>query len=199
MGRETVAVCHWRGEVAEVKLHLDSMHLQLFGDLRADIPRAQITDVRTVEDGVSLKAGNDSLTIELAPLAAKRWHDAIIKQPPTLAQKLGIGAENLAIVLGQTDDITLNKALHGASTKDSSAAALIIAVIVDDCDLTAVHAAALAQSEKHVWMIYPKGKGDGPRGMDIRKYMRERDFIDSKSCAVSDRLTATRYRMRADG
>jgi hypothetical protein len=98
MGRETVAVCHWNGEVAEVKLHLNNQFLKLRGDLHVDIPRAATF--------------------------------------------------------------------------------------------------ALDYPEKHIWMVHQEGKDAAVGDTAVRSYMRDLGFIDSKTSAVSDQLTTTRYRLR---
>ena len=40
---------------------------------------------------------------------------------------------------------------------------------------------------------YPKGKGAAYGDTAIRNFLRQRGYVDSKSCAVSPELTATRY------
>ncbi|MFT7106475.1 MAG: hypothetical protein ACJAVT_000996 [Yoonia sp.] len=73
MGRETVAVCHWGGEVAEVKLHLSNQFLELRGDLRADIPHGAIQDAKIVDQGLRVLTDGPALVIELGQSDAIGW------------------------------------------------------------------------------------------------------------------------------
>lgn len=196
MGRDAVATCHWRGEIAEVKLHLDGKSLNLRGNIRADLPRANITEIHQISEGVTLVVAGEPLLIEFNTIDAKRWVAALRKAPPTLALKLGVSTKQLAFVRGNVADADLLTALAGATSDDIALAGQILAIITTDRDLTETAALAERHPEKHLWMVYPKGAGVLVGDTAIRTYMRGNGFIDSKSCAVSDRLTATRYRKR---
>ena len=111
MGREAVAVCHWEGEVAEAKLHLDSKALQLRGQIHLDIPRSAIRDVEIVKGGLLVRTHGPDLEMEFGTPDALKWQKALLKKPPTLAEKLGISAEAPAFVMGDFDDVELSSAL----------------------------------------------------------------------------------------
>jgi hypothetical protein len=96
MGRDAVATCHWRGGIAEVKLHLDGKSLNLRGNIRADLPRANITEIHQISEGVTLVVAGEPLLIEFNTIDAKRWVTALRKAPPTLALKLGVSTKQLA-------------------------------------------------------------------------------------------------------
>lgn len=197
MGREAVAVCHWQGEVAEARLHLDSQALTLRGEMRADILRADICEVVLADDGVCVRTDGADLLMEFGAADAARWQKALLKKPPTLAEKLGVSPDTRAFVQGAFEDAVLSEALERAVTKDVTQAALLIAIVMDEPGLHDAAGLAQAHPGKHIWMIYRKGKNVAVGGMAVRTYMRDLGFIDSKSCAVSDQLTATRYRLRA--
>jgi hypothetical protein len=197
MGREAVAVCHWQGDVAEAQLHLDSAVLSLRGEMRLDIPRAEIKDVILSDEGVRVVTSGHELLLELGAAEAARWRKAILKTPPTLAEKLGVSGEAPAFVLGAFDDAPLAAALQGATVPDAAPAAILMAVLMVEAELDAASDLALANPGKHIWMIYRKGKAAVVGDAMVRTHMRGLGFIDSKSCAVSDQLTATRYRLRA--
>ena len=196
MGREDVAVCHWQGDVAEVRLHLDSKELTLRGDIRAAIGRAEMRAVELCDEGVRVATDAGDLLMEFAAIEAGRWQKALLKTPPTLAQKLGVSSQTPAFVLGDVQDPVLAEALRGAVVDDVAQASLVIAVVLQDPDLAAASDLALAHPGKHIWMIYRKGKAAKVGDTAIRAHLRGLGFIDSKSCAVSDQLTATRYRLR---
>lgn len=196
MGRETVAVCHWQGDAAEVNLHLDAAGLQLRGDLRLDVPRADIDEVALIAEGLRVTTKGLDLVIEMTADGARRWQKAILKKPPTLREKMGVSAETPAFVQGDFSDEPLEHALAGATVGGPDAAALLIAVVFDEAGLKAASDLAHAHPAKHIWMIHRKGKGAVIGDTMIRTNMRAKGFIDSKTSAVSDQLTGTRYRLR---
>lgn len=197
MGREAVAVCHWQGDVAEAQLHLDSTALSLRGDIRLDIPRAQINDVVLCDEGVRVITSGPELLMEFGAVEAARWRTAILKTPLTLAEKLGVSVETPAFVLGAFDDAPLAAALTGVTVQSAASAAILVAVLMAKPDLNVASELALAQPGKHIWMVYRKGKAAVLGDTMVRAHMRGLGFIDSKTSAVSDQLTATRYRLRA--
>lgn len=197
MGREAVAVCHWQGDVAEAKLHLDSKALSLRGEIRVDVPRSDIRDVLLSESGVRVLTNGPELLLEFGSDDAVRWQKALLKKPPTLAEKLGISAAAPAYVLGTFEDALLAEALAGAIVEKPDAATILLAVLIDEPDLHAASDLALAHPNKHIWMVHRKGKAAIVGDTAIRTHMRGLGFIDSKTSAVSDQLTTTRYRLRA--
>ena len=46
---------------------------------------------------------------------------------------------------------------------------------------------------KTVWVVYPKGPDASPSDTEVRTAMRGWGYVDNKTSAVSDALTATRY------
>jgi len=196
LGREDVAVCHWQGEVAEVRLHLDGKALTLRGEMRASIARMAMQEVALCDEGVRVSTAQGDLLMEFAPVEAGRWQKALLKKPPTLAEKLGVSGDAPGYVLGRFDDQPLSDALSGAVVDDVDQAALIIAIVLEEPDLKAAADLAQAHAAKHVWMIYRKGKAAVVGDAAIRAHMRGAGFVDSKSSAVSDQFTATRYRLR---
>ncbi|MEJ6403958.1 hypothetical protein [Yoonia sp. 2307UL14-13] len=190
-------MCHWQGAVAEARLHLDSAALTLRGDIRATIARSDMRDVALTDDGVLVATPNGDLLMEFSPDASARWRKALLKTPPTLAEKLGVSEDSPAYVQGVLDDAALKAALINNLVSTPEDAGILVAIILEDRDLD--NAAALAQSypAKHIWLVYRKGKAAVIGDTVIRSHMRGLGFIDSKTSAVSDQLTATRYRLRA--
>lgn len=130
------------------------------------------------------------VTLALGVPAATAWAKALTKEPPSLKAKLGLADGATALVLGQWNDATLSTALEGARTGDPAAAAMVIACVTSADDLAAARQTAAGRP---IWTLYPKG-GAAPFGdAAIRSDMRAHGFRDTKSCAVSDLLTATRY------
>lgn len=198
MGREAVAVCRWKGDVAEVKLHLDSKALQLRGAMRDDIPRDAIRDAIRIDEGLRVLTDGPELLVEFGEKDAERWRKALLKKPPTLAEKFGISPQTPAFVLGPVEDEELTKALDGATVHNPKDSAILIAVLMSEDSLKAASDLALAHPDKHIWMVHRKGKAAIVGDTAVRTHMRALGFIDSKTSAVSDQLTSTRYRLRTD-
>lgn len=179
-----------------MKLHLDTKLLQLRGDVRADIPRDMIKNVVLADNGVRVLTYGPELLIELADAHAVRWQKALLKKPPTLAEKLGVSARNPVFVLISLQDDLLMSALDGATVEHAKEAGLLLAVVIAQADLHAASDFAIAHAKKHIWLVNRKGKAAMVGDTMIRTHMRGLGFIDSKTSAVSDQLSATRYRLR---
>lgn len=193
MGREAVAYADWKGQSAEVKAIAEATEVILRGAIKARVPRAAITALRLEGGLLTIDLGEEQLRLNLGTAEAARWHALLLTPPPSLAVKLGVSSGRPAFVLGEFDDLALTEALSGARVSNLSAAAVLISVIVTDDDLARTLNIARDNPGKAVWCVYPKGKTASPGDSSIRLVMRNAGFRDSKSCAVSERLTATRY------
>jgi hypothetical protein len=192
MGRETSGIVTWRGIAAEAKVLLESAELILRGGHNGRFPREELTNVRGAADGLTFSAAGGLLHVALPEAEAMRWANAIQTPPPSLATKLGIGPEKLAWVQGEVSEPALAVALIGVTTESVANAAVSIVMIESHSDLVR----ALAGGEERglpVWCVYPKGKAANPGDAAIRTAFRADGWIDNKTCAVSARLTATRY------
>jgi hypothetical protein len=192
MGREAQATVSFRGERASAKVLLEGAELVLRGGIKARFARDALVQVAASSDGLSLIAGGEALHIALPEAEAARWAKAILTPPPSLASKLGIGADKPALVLGNVADSALAEALKGATAVDVSSACAIVAPIENQADLDAALAKANA-TRLPLWCVYPKGKAANPGDSAIRTALRGAGMMDNKTSAVSARLTATRY------
>lgn len=196
MGREAVAVAHWRGTVEEVKALLESQEIILRGAIKARILRSGISNIAVDGDELSLCSNGELLTLELGAAEAVKWRDTLLKPPPSLAGKLGIGPDSPAFVMGNSDDSELNGALAGAKCASPSDAHVLLAITKSPADLAAAFATATQRPELFLWCVFNKGIAVEFGDTAVRAFMRERGYIDSKSCAVSAQLTATRYGLK---
>lgn len=193
MGREAVTYAEIGFEKGEVKLLLESTELIVRGDIKRRIARSSLHNVTVVGESLMLKADGEPMALHLGHALASAWQKAILTPPPSLASKLGLKDFDRALLMGPLDDAVLAQSLVDHHTDSLANAKMVIAVVFSEAD---VQAAILLINENPtlaLWLVYLKGKaasfGDG----DIRKLMRSAGFIDSKSSAVSERLTATRY------
>lgn len=194
MGREATGFIDYGGRRGDGRALLEAGELILRGEVKARLARSSLTNPRIEGDALVLDAPDGRLAIDVGAVEAGRWIEALSRAAPTLAEKLGIQAGGPVWVWGQTDDSALNGALAESRPAQPGAAALHLAIVSTKDDL----ASALAQrgdADAALWLVYPKGRrefGDAA----IRATMRETGYIDSKSCAVSAALTATRYGRR---
>lgn len=196
MGRETVATARWRGDVAETRVLLEAQEIILRGAIKARIPRAAISAITIEEDDLVVLVDADRLVIELGAAQAAKWHDALLKPPPSLASKLGIGTDHPVFVIGGVQDDALNDALAGATCPTPGQAHILLSVVNGETDLRAALAIAIEHPTMFLWCIYAKGKGVTFGDSSVRALMRDAGYVDSKSCAVSVELTGTRYGRR---
>ncbi len=193
MGREAVAVARWRGAVEEVKALLESQEIILRGAIKARIVRSGISMIAVQGDELVLHANNERLVLALGAKEAAKWRDALLKPSPGLASKFGISPEKPVFVIGKSDDADLIDALSGARCDTLGEATVMLAIIENEADLISACAIATKKPKLFLWCVYPKGKDAKFGDAAIRRVMRAGGFVDNKSCAVSTRLTATRY------
>lgn len=194
MGREAEGAISFQGQAGAGKLLLESDALILRGAVRARIGRDQITGFDVVGDALRIATGLGEVRAELGAAKAALWCKALAKPVPGLAAKLGISADRPVHVIGVLTDPALAQAVaeHQAAAPD---AALFLAEVPDEPALHAALAVIAPYINAAFWGATQKGKS-GFTDADLRAGMRGAGYIDSKSCSVSDRLTATRYGMR---
>ena len=193
MGREAEALCHWAGTSGQAHILLESSEIILRGEVRARIPRASIRSFKADGGDLTVDAAAGRLVAELGGTLAASWAAALAKPPPSLASKLGVGPGTPAFVMGDLSDAALAAALTGAIVATAASARQIVAVLLSPTDLTAALTLAAALSALPVWCVYAKGARADPGDAAVRAAFRATGGMDTKSCAVSDRLTATRY------
>ena len=192
MGREAVVQVEAGKDSGEARALLESRELILRGEVRRRWPLEALTMVRAEGDELRFQAGDEGVTLVLGASMAADWARRMTAPPTPLRKKLGVGDADRVFVIGALDDEALVEALAGAVTADPTQATLFVARIEDEADIDAALAAHVARPDVQLWAVYPKGKvpvGD----TRVRERLRAAGYRDSKSCAVSDRLTATRY------
>ncbi len=203
MGREASGSIRFGGQSGAGKLLLEPGEIILRGSVRAHIPRDQITGYQAEGEDLLIQTANGLLRATLGAKEAAQWVRALAKPLPDLAQKLGIKTGMALWVIGPLTDAALIAAVanhgsanHGVTDRcDAAQPALLLAELPDQ----AAFDAALVLCHDHptaaFWGITRKGKSAFPDAA-LRAQMRTAGYIDSKSCAVSDGFTATRYSRR---
>lgn len=195
MGREARAEVTLGESAGAARLHLDSQDLVLSGAVRARLPRASLRAVRAENGILHAETDRGPLAAALGPLAPA-WAKAILTPPPDLARKLGLGPDRRGWLLWPATDVELAAAIAAHPAAGPEAAACILAELAD--------AAAAARALDRLsdlpplpfWGVTRKGPAS-PFGEDaLRALLRGAGWIDSKTCAVSARWSATRYGLR---
>ncbi len=190
MGREAIVKAEIGAEAGEVRAILEAQELILRGAIKRRFAKADMADVLAADDVLRFSCQGEHVKLHLATKLAQAWAKAIATPPPGLRTKLGLDKGAKTLLTKACDDSQLAEALQGAVTKDPAGAAMVIAPIDGPDDLAL---ALKASKGLPVWTIYAKGKAAQFGDAAIRTALRAEGFKDTKSCAVSDRLTATRY------
>ena len=195
MGREAECEASVGRDKGVVKAVLESKELILRGAIRRRWPLADLQGVKVVDERLQLRAGDESVELRLGAAQAASWAKKIATPPPSLSVKLGVGGSARAYVIGAIADAELAAALEGRVTTQPDAAALSVAVVLDLQTLDAA-LKAHARLDQPIWLVYPKGRDSTLPDSAVRERVRGAGYVDSKSTAVSDRLTATRFARR---
>jgi hypothetical protein len=197
MGREAICECRLGTESAEVKALLESTQLILRGAIRRSFAVSDLRGIEVLGERLCFQAGSERVELQLGAAEAALWARKLSTPPPTLAAKLGVGADRKAWVIGLVEDAALAGALADARAPCEADARLTVAVVLSEAELLAAEAGhrRLPCSE-HLWIVHAKGRAAGLSDAVIRQSLRGLGYADSKTSAVSDRLTATRYSRR---
>lgn len=193
MGREAEAQISFQGATGAGKLLLEGAQILSRGEVRARIAREDISHVAVQGDDLILSTPRGTLTATLGAKEAAAWVRALGRPLPSLAEKLGVHAGALALVVGEIADPVLGPALGPFQTRDPRLAGLAIAEMREASDLDR----ALRQiGSLPLWAVTIKGKSSPFSDASVRRVLRAADYVDTKSCAVSRDMTATRWQKR---
>ncbi|CAL4866908.1 hypothetical protein MMA231_01154 [Asticcacaulis sp. MM231] len=197
MGLEAESEVRVGRESHYVKALLESRDLIFRGAFRKTLPIADLKDPRIVNDALLFEHEDLSYALALPAGQASKWLKKLTTAPPTLAAKLGIDSDHRAFVTGHVDDAALEEALLDAVTTDPLQAAVSVIIARAPDELSAA-LAEVTQRLPHapIWVVYPKGPKSPLPDSTVRTHMHALNLIDTKSSAVSDRLTATRFSLR---
>jgi hypothetical protein len=194
MGREARGVCTIAGQTEPMKALLESAEIILKGEtLKRRIGLSSLHDLRVDGGSLCFNASGERVSLALGADEAQKWLRKILAPPPSLAGKLGVGSQARAFVLGAADDAALIAALDNANTSQADEAAVLLTIAMHVRDLQAALTQHAGMRCKHLWVVHEKGAKAALGDTVIRQVMRERNYTDNKSCAVSARYTATRY------
>ena len=197
MGREASCTARVGAETAEeATALLESTTVVLRGEIKRKWEIAALQNLRVEGEELKFDAGDEAVALVLGEKEAGRWLKKLQTPPPTLAAKLGVSAENPALLIGPTVgalDPALAEALAGGITTNVREARMLVAVLSKASELPRMAEFHADMICKTVWVVHPKGPDADPSDAEVRTAMRGWGYVDNKSSAVSDRLTATRW------
>ena len=192
MGLEAESDLETEGATHRVKALLESRELILRGDVRRTFKIADIGDIAAHDGALHFRHDGTGYILRLPPGRADTWARKLTTPPPSLASKLGVSPDKPALVIGSIVDEALAAALRGNTAADADSATQVV-VIAETPD-------ALPDPGQlpplPVWVVYPKGVRSTLPESVVRGHMRSAGWSDTKTCAVSDRLTALRFHRR---
>jgi hypothetical protein len=192
MGKEAAIRAEVGDSSGDVRALLERDELILRGEIRRRFSRTVLEDLQVADGVLSFTGAGQPVRLHLGDAAAT-WHTAITTPPPSLRAKIGLARGAKALLHGACDDADLASALDGVLTEDGTEAAMLVACITGPEDLAAAVAVQARYPRLPIWAVYPKGRNVPFGDSAIREALRANGFRDTKSCAVSARLTATRY------
>jgi hypothetical protein len=200
MGREATCHVEWAGESGRAKVLLETQELIVRGAgglARRSAPFASLTQIEARGEMLCFRAGDDAVSIALGAAQAQSWAKKLAAPAPTLAAKLGIGAETHLALIGNFDAGELAAAIDLAASTDSRNPDLMLAFVKTSGDLNyALDLYAGYLSHPPIWIVYPKGAGKPIGETEIRSTLRRAGLMDTKVASVSAALTALRFNWR---
>jgi hypothetical protein len=197
MGRDAGTTATVDGRTCNVRALLEADAVILRGDLRLRLPRDLLTGWQVAGGDLHLSAAQGDVTLHLGPNEAAAWARALDRPAPTLAQKLGFGPATRVWPVRPVTDAALLDAMRGVTVSPTAdGATLGLAVVMTADDLEALTAVMADHPALPVWVVNTKGAKAIPGDTAIRTTLRAAGMIDSKTCAVSPALSATRYARR---
>lgn len=196
MGREASCTARVGAESAEVTALLESTTVVLRGAIKRKWAIAALRNLRVDGEALCFDAEGEAVALALGDKEAGKWLAKLQAPPPTLAAKLGVSADNPALLIGPTVgtlDPALAEALSQGLTGNVKTARMLVAVISKPGELERMAEFHATMICKTVWVVHGKGPGAFPSEAEVRTAMRGWGYVDNKTSAVSEKLTATRY------
>lgn len=199
MGREARVHAEAGADAGEANALLEGEELILRGAVRRRFPRAALEGVVVDGEVLRFSCAGETVSLRFPGKLAATWAAAVSAPPPSLRAKLSLDKGAKAFLVGSCDDAALTEALAGALADDVSQADMIVARIDEAADLTIALTIRGEARGLPVWAVYRKGGGAAFGEQAIRAALRREGLRDTKVCAVSKQLAATRYTDAAMG
>ncbi len=195
MGREAEGTIRYLGAEGAGRILIEGAEVILRGEVRAKIPREAIAAVWVEGEDLVLATARGPVVATVGAGVAEGLARVLRKPVPTLAEKLGLMGGARAGCLWPVTDPTLAAALEG-HVAPVAEATILVAEIMDEGALERLVKALPALVGRYVWCVNAKGPRPPLPEARIRAALRAAGWIDSKTTAVSQATSATRYGLR---
>lgn len=197
MGREADIWAEVGDEAGSVRALLESDALILRSSIRRRYLRRDLERVEVDGDALTFTCCGAAVRLHMGVKIASGWREAIMTPPPTLRSKLRLECGARAMLIGINGDVALREALDGVLVTDIGTADMIVACVEAGSDLDAALDLHALRQSLPIWAVYRKGPKVFFGATFTRERMRAAGFRDTKTCAVSEVRTATRYHSSA--
>jgi hypothetical protein len=194
MGRQCTAVLSLDGKRAAGEAHLETDHLLFRGPIRLKVPFGEISALEVRGDVLHVTTARGNAELELGAREAALWSHKI-QHPPSLLDKLGIKAADVACVVGIADDEFLEALTARLATPPKRRIVKGAATIFYGADspralgrLGALRSAL--RPDGAIWVVSRKGKGATLRDTEVMAAARTAGLVDTKVASFSPTHTA---------
>ena len=195
MGEERRCRVEFRGEASEGKALLETDEVIFRGDFRLTIPLAEIRTAEAQDGVLTLRWRDSAATVELGPRASV-WAEKI-RNPRTLADKLGVKAACKVAVLGIEDEgfraLLAERGVELAEREPEPGSDLVFLGAAKPEDLERLtELCSLLKPNGAIWVVAPKGRRE-LREADVLAAGKEAGLVDTKVVRFSETHTAHKF------
>ena len=165
----------------------EATELILRGAIKA-LALSALEAVRVEGDALCFSVGPESVSLQLGAPEAGKWADPSPRRLKSLAAKLGLAPERPAWVLGMVADAALADALAGHTAPTLATANAVAGGAARAHGVARVAEPTAGAAVPALWAVTLAAPWTPPCTA-----LRAAGWRDAKVCAVSERLTATRY------
>jgi hypothetical protein len=194
MGREVKCSAAWNGQRSEGKALLETGSVVFRGDFRVEVPFPPMTRVAVSRGRLTIESRAGTLVLDLGP-HADRWAEKI-RNPPTLADKLGITDTTRVAVIGVCDPAVLEAVRGRAKTvtaRPGAGSEIVIIAMDRATDLRRFERLRqVMPDDGAIWSIRPKGVAEVSESA-VRASALAAGLVDVKVARVSATHTAEKF------
>lgn len=197
MGREVECLVEYGTERDETRVLLETDSIILRGALKGTIRWADLAGLAVREEVLEARTSQGVLRLHLGAGEAKRWLERI-RNPPTLATKLGLKAGLKVAQAGKADaEVSAVLAQAGAVEGPVSEAALAFYVVDSKTALAALEKSLRPLApDTPVWILRLKGKDAPVAESAIMTELKRLGYGPAKTARWSDERGADRFHRR---
>jgi hypothetical protein len=195
MGQEANCTLRFQGKTFQGKALLETREILFRGDLRLNIPFADIQKLDVKNGDLHVRTKNGLAVLQLGA-KAQQWQHKIL-HPKSRAEKLGVKTGGAAAVLGAMPpdflDELKNNGVQTTTGKVAATSSWIFLSAEKSADLSKLNAIRKSmRATAGLWIIYPKGVKTITEH-DVRGAGLKAGLVDVKVASFSETHTALKF------